>query len=95
LDGDGQPIDITADSVKFDVRDIIGGSLKLTKTNASGSHSDPINGKTQFTIARTDITDTLTDKVTCWKYEIRRILVSTDEAVHITGDFNVHLAIGG
>lgn len=94
-DGNCEPVDITNDSVIFTVRDYPGGTLKLQKTNASGEHSTPAQGKTEFTVARTDITDTLTDKHTKWVYEARRIQASGAESVHIEGDFTVNLSVGG
>lgn len=93
-DGDSNPVDLTTDTVKLTVKDKIGGVQKLQKTNTPGSHSDPTSGKTRFTIEDTDIIDTLTDKQTVWVYEIRRIQASAAEAVHIMGDFIVHLAVG-
>ena len=83
------------DTVKLRVFDYVGGSLKLEKTNPSGAHSDPTNGKTRFTIGRTDITDTLTDFETTWVYDVRRIQAPGDEAVHVAGDFIVQLGVGG
>lgn len=95
-DGKSVPVDITADTVQLNVRDKIGGTSKLAKSNAPGSHSDPTSGKTQFTISDTDITDTLLPHIVItWVYEVRRIQASGAEAVHIMGKFIVHLSVGG
>ncbi len=94
-DGNCEPVDISADSVRITVRDYLGGALKIQKTNSVGGHSDPTQGKTEFTIARTDITDTLTVTHTRWVYEIRRIQVGGSESVHIEGNFIVDLSVGG
>jgi len=94
-DGKQNPVDITSDDVKFTVRVTHGGTQKLQKTNAAGSHSDPTNGKTIFKVTHTDITDALTDLNTKWVYEVRRMIAGGDEAVHITGAFIVDLAVGG
>jgi len=92
----GEAVDITGDSVKLTVRDVKGGTLKLQKTNGPGAHDDPQNGKTSFTITRTDITATPADETFFWVYEIRRIDAGTSqEHVHLEGAFVVEPAVGG
>lgn len=90
-DGDDEPVDITADTVQLTVRDYLGGATKLQKTNVAGGHSNPTDGKTIFTIANTDIIDTLTDAQTVWVYEVRRIDGSALEHVHIAGNFIIRV----
>jgi hypothetical protein len=90
----GEPVDLTADTVKLTARDYKGGSLKLQKVNGPGEHEDPTNGKTAFKIEPGDIVDTQTEDTFYWIYEIRRIQASGDEAVHIEGPFIVEPAVG-
>lgn len=94
-DGECVPVNITSDSVRLTVKDYPGGTTKITKTNAPGSHVDPENGKTQFKITRTDITDSMTVDEFKWIYEVRRIQAGGDEAVHLKGSFFVERVIGG
>lgn len=88
-DGDDNPVDLTADTVVLTVRDYLGGTTKLQKTNAPGGHVNPTDGKTRFWILNGDIVDTLADAQTVWIYEIRRIDAALLEYVHIAGDFVV------
>jgi len=94
-DEDGVPIDITNDTIRLRVFDELGGVVKLTKANTPGQHWDAFNGKTRFTIARTDISDTLGDEVTDWVYEVRRIQTDNTETVHYQGDFEIRLSVAG
>lgn len=95
LDGDGEPVDITADDVRLTVKDEIGGTLKIQKTNAAGTHADPTNGRTVFTLAPGDITDTPDGDRWFWVYEVRRFIggAGGDEAIHLQGDFVVDPAV--
>ena len=86
-DGYDNPVDITTDTVVLTIRDYLGGTTKLQKTNAPGSHEIPTDGKTRFSITNSDITDTLTDAQTVWVYEVRRIDAALLEYVHIAGEF--------
>lgn len=91
LDGYGNPVDLTVDSVILTVRNYRGGTVKLKKTNAPGSHENPTDGKTRFLISNSDIADTLTDAQTIWIYEIRRVDAALREYVHIAGEFVVRV----
>ncbi len=95
LDADSNPVDITADTVELNVYDYTGGTSKLVKSNGPGSHYDAANGKTRFTIARTDIADTLEDETTAWVYEVRRVQAAGAESVHLQGSFAVRLSVAG
>jgi len=92
---DGEPVDITTDSVRLTVRDYKGGTAKIQKTNTTGEHAEPTNGKTIFDIAPADFVDDQTDENVDWVYEVRRITSGNEEYVHIQGDFIVKLAVGG
>lgn len=94
---DGEKVDISADSVRLTVRDYKEGAVKIQKTNASGEHTDPTNGKTTFDIAPADFVDVQDDETVNWVYEVRRIQPSPgdEETVHLMGDFIVKLAVGG
>lgn len=92
LDG-YQPIDITLETVRFTVRDRPQGTTQLQKTNGPGSHSDPTNGLTDFTVTETDI-PVSTDGDRKWVFEIRRINPLGHEFVHVQGCFFVHQEVG-
>lgn len=92
-DGDGNPIDLSSDTVKLTVRDYPGGTLKVQKTNGSTEHLDPTNGRTQFTIEKTDIVVPGSDMMD-WVYEVRRIDGSGKETVHIAGRFLADPQVG-
>ena len=94
-DGECVPVNITNDSVRLTVKDYPGGTTKITKTNAPGGHVDPDNGKTQFKILKTDISETFDVDQVRWVYEVRRIQAGGDEAVHLKGDFVVDRGVGG
>ena len=94
MDGEGNPINITDDTIAFTVKDQLGGTTKLQKINAPGGHVDPTNGRTSFTIAQTDIPSVSPYEVRNWVYEIRRTDVGLLEDVHIQGDFIVNPSVG-
>ena len=86
-DGVGEPVNIINDEVVFTVRDMVGGAAQFDKTNVGGSHLDGFNGKTEFTVDKTDI-DAVSDiDTTFWVYDIRRIRVGGQENVYIAGQF--------
>ena len=86
-DGDGEPVNIIDDDVVFTVRDMLGGTVQFEKANAGGTHLDGFNGKTEFTVDKTDI-DAVSDiDTTFWVYDIRRIRVGGQENVYIAGQF--------
>jgi hypothetical protein len=94
MDNEGDPIDITNDTITFTVKDEFGGTTKLQKINTVGGHSDPTNGKTIFTIAQTDIPPVSPYEVRNWVYEIRRTDAGSVEDVHLQGDFIVNPVVG-
>lgn len=95
-DGNGEPVDITGDTVIFTVRDKLGGLVKIQISNAPGMHKDPGNGVTEFSVTKADTSSTSTLHWTYWVFEVRRVLaVSLEERVHIQGDFVVYPSVGG
>ncbi len=86
LDGKGEAVDIRVDDVTLTVKDYVGGTTKISKSNLHGTHLDGENGRTLFTIAGSDITDTSND-VLYWVYEVRRTQPLGQEHVHLTGPF--------
>jgi hypothetical protein len=95
-DSAGTAVDITSDSVKFTAKDSWAGDTKIaTKTNASGQHSDPSHGKTRFLLTKADTTtDDRTSNVT-WRYEIRRVLATTNqEVVYMKGKLILARTVG-
>ena len=88
----GEVVDLTLDTVELNVRDYFGGTLQIEKSNGPGEHEDPVNGQTRFAIEKGDIS-AMTENAN-WVYEIRRLLPSGDEAVHIHGPFFVSPAVG-
>lgn len=87
-DGLGEPVNLTDSDVVFTAFDAIGGTVQLgPKTNTPGNHTDSLNGKSAFKIARTEIDDeTNPTTKTFWVYEVRRKQITADlEHVHITG----------
>lgn len=94
----GTPLDITNDTVKFTARADFGegSTVKIpTKTNGPGQHEDPVNGRTQFTIARTEIDgEADEDQETVWFYEVRRIAATTlTQNVHLQGKLLITPAV--
>ena len=73
-DAAGVSVDITNDTVKFTVRD------------GPGEHLDPTEGRTEFTIEKTEIDDEVARTTeTYWFFEVRRITPAGVENVHIQG----------
>jgi hypothetical protein len=93
-DAEDEPIDITNDTIIFTVKDEVGGTTKLQKSNSPGGHADPTNGITSFTISQTDIPSVSPYEVREWVYEIRRRDVGGIERVHIQGTFTVNPSVG-
>jgi hypothetical protein len=89
------PVDLTAHAVKFTAKDTFGGDVRIaTKTNASGGHSVPVDGKTIFTITKTDTTTaTPADEVT-WVYEVRLVESNGQESVYIDGELRLKPVVG-
>ena len=95
-DGEGQVIDITLDTIALTLRDKLGGTVQAQYLNLPGSHKDPINGVTEFTIPKAATATASTYHWTYWVYEVRRIQGITDnEYVHIQGDFVILPSVGG
>jgi hypothetical protein len=93
-DGQGEPIDITFDTVTLTIKNYKGGTSKIQKSNAPGSHLDPENGRTVFEIIPADITDPQTGDAFYWVFEVRRIQPGGVSAVHIEGQFIVDPQVG-
>jgi hypothetical protein len=92
--GKGKPVDISLDTIKLRIYDERGGTLKIEKTSLPGTHVDGLNGRTSFTIGRTDI-ESDNGKTFSWLYEVRRIEDTLEERVHLTGPFVVDPPVGG
>ncbi len=85
-DAAGVSVDITNDTVKFTVRDGPGGTVEIAKSNGPGEHLDPTEGRTEFTIEKTEIDDEVARTTeTYWFFEVRRITPAGVENVHIQG----------
>jgi hypothetical protein len=87
-------IDISPDEVIFTVKDYKGGTEKIQKTNPPYSHFDGPGGRTLFHIDPTDIAIATPPRNLAWVFEVRRILPSGLEYVHIEGDFSVSAEVG-
>jgi len=83
-DDQGEPIDITLDTVTFTAWDFIGGTQQILKTNLPGAHSDPVNGCTVFSLLISDYPTT--SNLLSWAYEVKRIQSGGEEAIHIEGE---------
>lgn len=90
----GDPIDILPDEVIFTVKDVKGGTVQIQKINVSYSHFDGANGRTLFSIDAADITQVVPPRGFSWVFEIRRILPSAKEIVHVEGVFTVAPEVG-
>lgn len=90
------PIDITNDTVKFVARDTHEGTEKIpTKSNGPGNHSDAVNGKTQFLLAKTELDLSNAGVTETWVYEVRRIIAGSGyEVIYIWGDLKVKPQVG-
>lgn len=67
---DDSDYDITNSTVELVCEEKIGGSVIFKKTNSTGQHTTPLQGKTTFTVTLTDITSA-SDKVnTPWHYSV-------------------------
>jgi len=94
-DGDGEPVDISLDTIVFTVRDKPGGTVMIQISNAPGTHKDGPSGVTEFAISKADITNVSAIRSTFWVYEIRRIRPGGAEHVHIQGQFIITPSVGG
>ena len=93
--GEGEAQDISNDAISLTVRESNARTLVFKKTNLAGSHSDGPGGKTEFIVDATDIDDeTSPTAITHWVYEIRRILQTGKERIHIAGAFIVEPVVG-
>lgn len=93
--GEGEAQDISNDAITLTVRESNAGALVFQKSNAAGSHVDGPGGRTAFVIDATDIDDEASaTAITRWAYEIRRILQTGKERVHIAGAFIVEPVVG-
>ncbi|MHC4867836.1 MAG: hypothetical protein ACYTEX_27510, partial [Planctomycetota bacterium] len=92
-DGDGRAIAINNDTVTWTVKDAVGGTTVIAKSNGPGGHSDPANGKTVFVIAAADTALAPATSTTYWTHEVRRITAALEERVHIQGEFIVRPTI--
>lgn len=89
-DGTGAPLDITLDSAKLTVCDVAGEIIRIS-TNDPGEHATPADGKTTFTFALAEFADLPRDRVTVWRYSVRRIVAGSGaELAHISGTLYVH-----
>jgi len=92
---DGEnPIDISAADVKLTVVSEPGESPPVfEQTNAAGSHSDPTNGRTVFSLSKATTELASQDLDSFWQFEIRRI-EGGEEFVHIEGALTVKRGLG-
>jgi hypothetical protein len=89
----GVAIDISADTVILTVRASLGSTRLVQLTNAPGSHSSPVAGKTRFTLTDTHLADASNaSKLTIWIYEVRRYIggLSGDQIVWFHGQLELH-----
>jgi hypothetical protein len=95
-DGDGKPLNIEADTVKFTAKETPGGTATIpTKTSAAGAHLDGAGGRVEFTIEKTEIDNEANRTTkTFWVYEIRRTQPGGEEFVHISGSLVIHPDVG-
>ncbi len=88
-------VDLTLDTVKLTARDSLGGTIKVQKTNPSGSHSAPLLGKTMFLLSKTDLTTGSRASSAEWVYEVRRIMGgSNQELVYMQGKLSLRPVVG-
>lgn len=84
----GDAVDITNDTVTFVVKTGYGGTSKISKSNGVGAHSTPLEGKTRFTLSKTETTGVSVSVSESWVYQVRRIVAgSGDEIVYMQGNF--------
>lgn len=95
-DNDGAAVDITSDAVKFTAKDFYGGEVTIaTKTNSTGEHSTPSDGKTVFVLTKTDLTTLTPDSQVSWYYEVRRVFSGSGyEVIYIQGVLNLMASVG-
>ena len=96
-DADDNPIDISADDIKFTVKSDIAGTCEIsTKTSLAGAHEDGPNGVVVFTVSKTDLAGASSRIITCWVYEVSRCIgaVAADEVVYIQGTFMIKPRVG-
>lgn len=89
-----EPMDISLDTVVLTVKDNLGGTTKIQKTNAPLTHIDGAQGRTRFEILPGDITETETRRPFSWIFEVRRITPALEEFIHISGAFEVLPEVG-
>lgn len=91
----GQAEVITSDTVKFTAKTAIGGTVKISLSNAPGAHQDPAAGTTRFHLSKTDlVTDDPTSQDS-WVYEVCRVFGGTNEEVdYIKGELRLMPRIG-
>jgi len=80
------PVDLTAATVVFTVRDRLGGALIFQKVNIPGEHQDNQDGTTRFMVATDDFVAIPLAAWTTLVFEVRRI-EGADQYVHVSGDF--------
>jgi hypothetical protein len=80
------PVDLTAATVVFTVRDRLGGTLIFQKVNDPGEHQDNQDGTTRFIVDTDDFAAVALSAWTTLVFEVRRI-EGADQFVHISGDF--------
>lgn len=90
------PINITADTVKFTMRNKFGSTAVLVSlTNAPGAHAAPTLGKTRFALTRTILTAPTRDQSVTYVYEVRRIIAGTGEqVVYVQGKITLKPVVG-
>lgn len=95
-DGTGTAVDLSGDEVKFTAKDEFAGTVTIaTKTNGTGQHSDPVEGKTVFVITKDDLTTTTPAEQILWRYEVRRVFAGTNrEVIYIHGELVLMPSVG-
>ena len=93
----GRPIDISADDIKFTVKDSYEGAVEIsTVTSSAGAHADGPNGRVEFEIPAGDTSGASVKLVTCWVYEVTRCINEdpAEEVVVYRGLFKVQPRVG-
>lgn len=97
LTKNGDAIDISNDDVSFTAKDAYGGTTTIaTKTNGTGEHSIPGQGKTIFILTKEDTTVIGQEGYTVtWYYEVRRWDPDSElDIVHMKGKLVLKPMVG-
>jgi hypothetical protein len=92
-DGDEKAIPINTDTITLTVKDGRGGTLIFAKVNAPGSHANPAQGETVFSVSSADISSADPYAVTVWRYEVRRQTSGGAVFSHVSGRFIIEPTI--